>query len=142
MLRRKLASLLCALIPGAPVFLFATQALALPWSYVSSTHKFHSHQLLVLVCAFGVRWDHSTKEGDAVMFHCQDDSLNSHFLHQGNCPLASPAYCPLFRLLCPPQFSESPSFPLFFCFKISTIPEIMREPLTPPKLPLWKKGCL
>ena len=58
-LRRKLASLLCALFLGLLFFLQPRPTL--PWSYVSSTHKFHSHQLLVLVCAFGVRvWDYST----------------------------------------------------------------------------------
>lgn len=85
-------------------------------------------------------WGHGVglqyHEGDAVMFHCQYDSLNNHFLCQGNCPLASPAYCPSLRLLCPPRFSESPSLPLFSCFGASTILEIMGESLTPPSCPL------
>ena len=73
------------------------------------------------------------------MFHCQDDGLNSRFLPQGNCPLASPAYCPFLRLLCPPCFSESSSFPLFSCFGSSTILKIMGESLTSPKLPSLKR---
>ena len=88
-------------------------------------------------------WGHGVglqyHEGDAVMFHCQYDSLNNHFLCQGNCPLASPAYCPSLRLLCPPRFSESPSLPLFSCFGASTILEIIGESLTPPSCPLWRR---
>ena len=53
------------LLCSVPLFLgllfFLQPRLTLPWSYVSPTHKFHSHQLLVLVCAFGVMvWDYST----------------------------------------------------------------------------------
>ena len=124
-----------------PLFLgllfFLQPRLALPRSYVSPTRKFRSHQLLVPVCAFGVMvWGYSTMK---VMSHCQDDSLSNRFLPQGSCPLASPAYCPFLRLLCPPWFSESPSFPLFSCFGSSTILKIMGESLTSPKLPSLKR---